>query len=300
MKNKNGISDGKWFDILVVALSIIIIIIVAYPLLFVLSASVSDPLSVTQGKMWLFPVDFNLNAYKEIFSNEVIWTGFRNTLIYTTLGTAINLALTILLAYPLSRQDLPGRNLVTLFIVFTMFFNGGLIPTFLVVQNLGLIDTIWAMVLPNAIATWNVIIMRTYFQESIPWELQESAMIDGASNFTMLTKIILPLSKPIIAVMVLFSAVGHWNSWFNALIYLRRDDLVPLQLVLREIMLVSDLSGSEQTGAVQGITGIGDRLLFGESVKYALVVVSSLPVLVIYPFVQKHFVKGVMLGSLKG
>lgn len=299
-KGKNGISDGKWFDIILVTISILILIIILYPLIFVVSASFSDPLAVMRGDMWLLPVNFTLDAYREILTNDRIWIGFRNTILYTTLGTFINIVLTTMLAYPLSRKDLPGRNIVTFLIVFTMFFNGGLVPTFLVVQNLGLIDTIWAMVLPNAIGTMNVVIMRTYFQKSIPWELQESAMMDGASNITMLIKIILPLSKPILAVMILFYAVGHWNAWFNALIYLRSDSLVPLQLVLREILLVSELSGAESTSGAIEISGLGERLLFGESIKYALVIVSSLPVLVIYPFVQKHFVKGIMLGSLKG
>lgn len=166
------------------------------------------------GEMWLWPVDFTLDAYNEVFKNSAVWSGYRNTLIYTVLGTVINIVLTTLAAYPLSRRDLPGRNIFMLVIVFTMFFNGGLIPTFLVVEGLGMIDTFWAMIIPNAIATYNLIVMRTYFQSSIPWEIQESAMIDGCSNTKLLWKIILPLSKPIIAVMVLFYAVGHWNAFF--------------------------------------------------------------------------------------
>ncbi len=208
------VSDGKVFDIIIVFLSALIILVVLYPLIFVVSASFSDPAKVMAGEMWLWPVDFTLDAYNEVFKNSAVWSGYRNTLIYTVLGTVINIVLTTLAAYPLSRRDLPGRNIFMLVIVFTMFFNGGLIPTFLVVEGLGMIDTFWAMIIPNAIATYNLIVMRTYFQSSIPWEIQESAMIDGCSNTKLLWKIILPLSKPIIAVMVLFYAVGHWNAFF--------------------------------------------------------------------------------------
>ncbi len=291
------ISDGKAFDIGVYIISAIILVLVLYPLIFVVSASFSDPAKVMSGEMWLFPVDFTLDAYVEIFKNDAIWNGYRNTIIYTTLGTAVNILLTTLAAYPLSRKDLPGRNILMFLITFTMFFHGGMIPTFLVVQGLGMVDTIWAMIIPNAIATYNLIVMRTYFQTSIPWELQEAAMIDGCSNTKMLLKIILPLSKPIIAVMVLFYAVGHWNAFFNALIYLRNDELYPLQLILREILLVSSMGGTEDAGSQ---FGMDDKLLLGESIKYALIIVASIPVLIMYPFVQKHFVKGVMIGSIKG
>ncbi|MGP4039599.1 carbohydrate ABC transporter permease [Gracilibacillus sp. D59] len=296
IQSSSKISDGKIFDIVVILISAVILVIVLYPLLFVLSASFSDPAKVMNGEMWLFPVDFNLDAYAEIFKNSEIWIGYRNTIIYTTLGTIINIGLTTLAAYPLSRRDLPGRNLMMFLITFTMFFHGGLIPTYLIVQNLGMIDTIWAMVIPNAIATYNLIVMRTYFQTSIPWELQEAAMIDGCSNIKLLFKIILPLSKPIIAVLVLFYAVAHWNAFFNALIYLRDDALYPLQLILRQILLVNQLGGTDSAGQF----GMDEKILLGQSVKYALVVVASVPVLIMYPFVQKHFVKGVMIGSIKG
>lgn len=290
------VSDEKWFDIAVVIISAIILIIVLYPLIFVVSASFSNPQKVMNGEMWLFPVDFSLDAYISILKNESVWNGYKNTIIYTIGGTFINIILTTLAAYPLSRRDLPGRNIFMFIITFTMFFSGGLIPTFLVVQQLGMVDTMWAMMIPNAIATYNLIVMRTYFQSSIPWEIQESAMMDGCNNMQMLWKIILPLSKPIIAVMVLFYAVGHWNAFFNALIYLRDDSLYPLQLVLREILLVTQANATEGLDSV----GLGDKLLLGESIKYALIIIASLPVLIMYPFVQKHFVKGVMIGSIKG
>lgn len=291
------ISDGKVFDIGVLIISAVISALILYPLIFIVSASFSSPEKVMSGEMWLFPVDFTLDAYSEVFKDGDIWNGYKNTIFYTIGGTFINIILTTLAAYPLSRRDLPGRNIIMFIITFTMFFSGGMIPTFLVVQGLGMVDTFWAMIIPNAIATYNLIVMRTYFQTSIPWELQEAAMIDGCSNWKMLWKVILPLSKPIIAVMLLFYAVGHWNAFFNALIYLRDDKLYPLQLILREILLVSQ---ANMTDEISSEIGLDEKMMLGESIKYALIIIASLPVLVIYPFVQKHFVKGVMIGSIKG
>ncbi|ACX63062.1 carbohydrate ABC transporter permease [Paenibacillus sp. FSL H8-0457] len=287
-------SSERLFDILIYAIAAIIIVIVLYPLLFIVSASFSDPARVLNGEVWLLPKGVTLDAYENILHNDKIWTGYRNTILYTTIGTAINIIMTILAAYPLSRPDLPGRNGIMVLITLTMFFNGGLIPTYLLVKDLGMVDTMWALIIPGAIATYNLIVMRTYFQSSIPWELQEAAHIDGCSNWRLLFSIILPLSKPILAVMVLFYAVGHWNSFFNALIYIRNEDLHPLQLVLREILLIS------QSDAVDGSVGLEKSILLAESIKYAVIIVSSLPVLLMYPLVQRHFVKGVMIGSIKG
>lgn len=279
---------------MIYAIAAIIIVIVLYPLLFIVSASFSDPARVLNGEVWLLPKGVTLDAYENILHNDKIWTGYRNTILYTTVGTAINIIMTILAAYPLSRPDLPGRNGIMVLITLTMFFNGGLIPTYLLVKDLGMVNTMWALIIPGAIATYNLIVMRTYFQSSIPWELQEAAHIDGCSNWRLLFSIILPLSKPILAVMVLFYAVGHWNSFFNALIYIRNEDLHPLQLVLREILLIS------QSDAVDGSVGLEESILLAESIKYAVIIVSSLPVLLMYPLVQRHFVKGVMIGSIKG
>lgn len=287
-------SSERVFDAIVYAIAAVIIAIVLYPLLFVVSASFSDPAKVLNGEVWLLPKGVNLDAYTNILQNAKIWTGYRNTILYTAVGTVINIIMTVLAAYPLSRPDLPGRNVMMVFITLTMFFGGGLIPTYLLVKNLGMVDTMWALIVPGAIATYNLIVMRTYFQSSIPWELQEAAHMDGCSNWRLLTHIILPLSKPILAVMVLFYAVGHWNSFFNALIYIRSEDLHPLQLVLREILMIS------QSDAVDANVGLEDKILLAESIKYAVIIVSSLPVLVMYPFVQRHFVKGVMIGSIKG
>ncbi|MGG4032400.1 carbohydrate ABC transporter permease [Paenibacillus cisolokensis] len=286
----------RGFDAAVYAISGLILLSVLYPLLFVLSASFSDPVMVMNGEMWLWPKGFTLDAYKEIFRFDAVWNGYANTLLYTSVGTVVNVVMTTLAAYPLSRRDLPGRGALMFAITFTMFFHGGLIPTYLIVKDLGMVNTMWAMVVPTAIATYNLIVMRTYFQNSIPWELQEASLIDGCSNTRLLLHIILPLSKPIIAVMVLFYAVGHWNAFFNALIYLRDDERYPLQLVLREILIVSQSSFLDESGSTFGMT---EKLLLAESIKYGLIIVASVPVLILYPFVQKHFVKGVMIGSIK-
>lgn len=282
------ISDGKVFDIGVLIISAVISVLILYPLIFIVSASFSSPEKVMSGEMWLFPVDFTLDAYSEVFKDGDIWNGYKNTIFYTIGGTFINIILTTLAAYPLSRRDLPGRNIIMFIITFTMFFSGGMIPTFLVVQGLGMVDTFWAMIIPNAIATYNLIVMRTYFQTSIPWELQEAAMIDGCSNWKMLWKVILPLSKPIIAVMLLFYAVGHWNAFFNALIYLRDDKLILYSLYLEKFSFVSQ---ANMTDEISSEIGLDEKMMLGESIKYALIIVASLPVLVIYPFVQKHLSK---------
>ena len=293
--NRSVWSDEKWFDTAVNVVAALILALVLYPLIFVVSASFSDPVKVIEGKVWLLPQGFTLEPYKLVFENESIWSGFRNTLFYASLGTFTNVVLTIIAAYPLSRRDLPGRNLLMFIITFTMFFNGGLIPTYLLVKDLNMINTFWAMIVPTAIAAYNLIVMRTYFQTSIPYEIQESAWIDGCSNIRLLFNIIIPLSKPIIAVIVLFYVVGHWNAYFNGLIYLRDRELFPLQLILREILI---LNQSDDLGMSQ--VGMAERVMLAESIKYSVIIVSSLPVLLIYPFIQKYFVKGVMIGSIKG
>jgi putative aldouronate transport system permease protein len=284
----------RLFNVVICALAAIIIGIVLYPLLFVVSASFSDPAKVLGGEVWLLPKAVTAEAYVEIFHNKEVWIGYRNTIVYTVVGTVINIIMTILAAYPLSRPDLPGRKVLMLFITLTMFFSGGLIPTYLLVKDLGMVDTMWSLIVPGAISTYNLIVMRTYFQSSIPWEIQEAAHMDGCSNWRLLLNIILPLSKPILAVMILFYAVAHWNSFFNALIYMRDESHYPLQLVLREILMFS------QSSAADGTVGLEDKILLAESIKYAIIIVSSLPVWIMYPFVQRHFVKGVMIGSIKG
>ncbi|WP_214627732.1 carbohydrate ABC transporter permease [Paenibacillus agaridevorans] len=292
---KSKPSDEKLFDIILYVIAAVIMVIVLYPLLFTVSASFSDPSKVLNGQVWLLPKGANIEAYANILKNDKIWSGYGNSILYTAVGTIINIVLTTLAAYPLSRPDLPLRNGIMVLITLTMFFGGGLIPVYLLVRDLGMVDTMWALIVPGAIATYNLIVMRTYFQSSIPWELQEAAHMDGCSNWRLLVSIILPLSKPILAVMVLFYAVGHWNSFFNALIYIRDEAKYPLQLVLREILLISQ-SAQIDGGSV----GLEKQILLAESIKFAVIIVSSLPVLIMYPFVQKHFVKGVMIGSIKG
>ncbi len=283
------------FDVILILLSVIIMVIIAYPLFFVVIASFSDPQAVLGGKITFWPVGFNLESYKMILKEPKIWNGYRNTIFYTVLGTFINFILTTLTAYPLSRKDMPCRKLLTFFITFTMLFSGGMIPVYMVVRGLNLTDTIWAMVIPGAISTYNMLVMKNYFQSSIPEELHEAAAIDGCGHFQSLLRVILPLSTPIIAVIILFYAVGHWNAFFNAIIYLRDQRLYPLQIILREIMLQNSLE------AVGGdMIGMYEKVMRGETMKYAVILVASAPVLAFYPFVQKYFVKGIMVGAVKG
>ena len=289
---RDSAGDRLFIQILTV-ISFIILIVVLYPLIFVLSSSFSSGDAVMFGKVILLPVDFSVEGYYLVLQESALIRGFRNSLLYMGVGTTINLIMTTLLAFPLSRKKMPGRNLIMFAIVFTMFFSGGLIPTFLIVNRLRMVDTFWAMVIPNAVSTFNLIIMRTYFQNSIPEELYESATLDGCGHFRYLLRIVLPLSKPIIAVLVLYYAVGHWNSYFNALIYLRSSSLISLQLALRNILLANQITGGGQES-------FGEMAKIGLTVKYAVIVVSSLPVVILYPFIQKYFIKGVMIGAIKG
>nr|WP_245600178.1 carbohydrate ABC transporter permease [Paenibacillus harenae] len=278
-----------------VSLSLTVLIVV-YPLVFVISASFSDPSHIMKGNVWLWPVEFTLDSYTKVFQNKNILNGYLNTIVYTVVGTAINLLLTTIIAYPLSRKDFAGRNVITGFMVFTMFFSGGMIPTYLLVRDFGMLNTIWALVIPGAVSVWNVVIMRTFFQSSIPYEIQESAQIDGCSNIRILLRIVLPLSMPILAVMTLFYSVGHWNAFFNALIYMTDRGRFPLQLFLREILIQHEMTDMVQ---VQD-ESLVKHMMQVEGLKYAVVVVANLPVLLLYPFLQKYFVKGVMVGALKG
>ena len=291
---KKSLND-RIFDYVIILISVIIMILIAYPLYFVIIASFSKPEAVLAGKLTFLPVGFNTKSFQMVFQEAKIWIGYRNTILYTVLGTVINLILTTLCAFPLSRKDMPYRTPLTFLVSFTMLFGGGMIPVYLVVKNLGITDTIWAMVIPNALNTYNMLVMKNYFQTSIPGELQEAASIDGCSHFQTLLKVVLPLSKPILAVITLFYAVQHWNAFFNAIIYLRNEKLYPLQIVLREILLQNSLE------AVGGdMTGMYEKLMQGETMKYALIIVASVPILIFYPFVQKYFTKGIMVGAVKG
>lgn len=291
-----------FFKIFVYCFLFIIFVIVFYPLVYILSASISDPNMVSGGEMWLWPRGINFNGYKLIFHYHQIWTGYRNTIFYTVFGVAINLFVTLPAAYALSRKKLIGRNFFMVMFVFTMFFSGGLIPTYLLVKNLGLMNSVWAMVLPNAAAVWNIILCRTFFQVTIPKELEDAAIIDGCSTTKMFIKIVLPLSMPIIAVMMLFYGVGHWNEYFNALIYLSDKNRYPLQLVLRQILVLQHLGSDHMNAAISNDTAqaMQQSESIAEIMKYSVIVVSTLPMIIVYPFLQRYFVKGVMIGSLKG
>nr|WP_235601498.1 MULTISPECIES: carbohydrate ABC transporter permease [Bacillaceae] len=288
--------EDKIFDVLNLLLITGVCLSVIYPLYFIVIASISDPDAIYAGEVWFWPQDVTLDGYKRIFEDSTIWNGYKNTVVYTVVGTVIQVTCTLLAGYALSRRDLSGRTLITVVFVFTMFFSGGLIPTYLLVKDLGLLNTMWAMILPKAVAVWNVIVARAFFQSTIPGELLEAAKMDGCSNTKFFTRIVLPLSKPIIAVMVLFYAVGQWNSYFDALIYLNDENLYPLQLVLRNILTQNEMS----VQMMGGIDNFAAQQRVGEMIKYGVIIVAALPLLIIYPFVQKYFVKGVMIGGIKG
>ncbi|NKI22224.1 carbohydrate ABC transporter permease [Paenibacillus dendritiformis] len=281
------------FEVFNILFLLLLCLVTLYPFIYVLFASLSEPAWVVQqrGLIW-HPSGLNLEAYRLVFDNPMITSGYLNTLFIVSAGTCLNVFMTALGAYGLSRQNVMWKNPIMFFIVFTMFFSGGLIPSYLLVTGLGMLDSLWALIIPGAVSAFNLIIMRTAFQ-SIPHSLEESAKLDGANDFTVLIRIILPLSMPVIAVMILFYGVGHWNSWFGAMIYLRDRELYPLQLVLREI-LITNSTDSMLTSA-----GTADKMPIGETIKYATIIVATVPILLLYPFLQKYFVKGVMIGAIK-
>lgn len=267
-----------------------------YPFWNIFVSSISSPAAISaKGAMLVWPEGTNLDSYILVFKNPMILTGYRNTLFLVVVGTSLNMLMTVFGAYALSRKWLMGRKYMMLLITITMFFGGGLIPSYLLVRKLGLYDSLWAVILPGAVSSWNIIMMRTYFL-GIPDSLEESALIDGANDFQILFRITIPVSVPIMAVMVLFYAVGHWNAWFGASIYIRNQDLFPLQLVLRRILL----TGAKLHEFDLGYLGGADRQMIFKGLKYATVVVATVPILMVYPFIQKYFVKGIMIGSLKG
>ena len=297
---KSGKIKKMWgdriFDVINAVLMIFICLVIAYPLYYVLLASFTDPTIVNSGKILLYPENIFLGGYKKIFQYRPIWTGYANTLIYTLGGTAAAIAATIPCAFALSRKALWGRRVLNFLFTFTMFFSGGMIPSYIQVLQLGLMDNIGAMVLPGALSVYNMIVARTFIQSSIPYELYEAASIDGCSDARYFFSMVLPLSKAVIAVIALFSAVGHWNSYFSAMIYLNDPNKYPLQIILREILIMNkvDLSMVMDPEMQIAMAHTADVL------KYSLIVVATVPILVVYPFVQKYFVKGVMIGSIKG
>ena len=293
---KNYSACDKAFLFVVILVLTLFFITVLYPCIFVVSASFSSGTAVQSGRVVLFPVDLTLEGYKTVLNTPTVWVGYRNSIFYTVVGTLINLALTMTAAYCLSRKDLPGCNFIMLAFTFTMFFSGGIIPMYIQVRNLKLLNTMWSLILPGAISVYNLIVARTFIVSSIPGELLEASQIDGCSDVRYYLSIVLPLSGAIIAVEALFYAVGHWNAYFNAMIYLSKRSLYPLTLYLREILMASNIDPSTVTdpelqARLIDMVGI---------IKYALIVVAVVPVLLFYPFVQKYFVKGVMIGSVKG
>ncbi|MBT2759075.1 carbohydrate ABC transporter permease [Mesobacillus foraminis] len=297
LSKKGKSTSDLIFDMVIFVLCAFVFLIVAYPLYFVIIASVSDSTLVSTGQVTLYPKGFSLFGYKEIFNDSRIWVGYKNTIIYTVLGTAVNLLFTLPAAYVLSRPEFKARRALMFIFVFTMFFNGGLIPTYLLIKELGLTNSMWVFILPFSVNVFNLIITRTFFETSLPKELFEAAQMDGCSHFQFFGKIALPLSKAVISVVGLYYLVGHWNDFFTGLIYIRDYSLQPLQIVLRDILLANQVFAE---GAGSGGAAGGYAQKYADQIKYGVIIVSTLPILLVYPFIQKYFEKGVMIGSVKG
>jgi putative aldouronate transport system permease protein len=298
-KPRNKIREtgvDRAFNVVNYTILTLFLLVILYPLVYVVSASFSDGAAVIAGKVVLWPVNFSLFAYQKVFSYPLIWSGYGNSLFYAVVGTLVNVTMTLIAAYPLSRRDLPGKNIILALFLFTLFFSGGLIPTYLLVKDLGLRNTRWALIIPQALSVFNLLIAITFIRTSIPVELLEASQLDGCSDIQYFTRVLLPLSTPLIAVLALFYAIGHWNQFFAALLYLTNKDLFPLQIILRDILISSQVDMS----MIEDIKSMAAREALRELLKYALIVVASVPVLIIYPFAQRYFVKGIMLGSVKG
>ncbi|MEV0283711.1 MULTISPECIES: carbohydrate ABC transporter permease [unclassified Kribbella] len=296
-RNRSGLADHAYTVVAATVLGAAVLAIV-YPLYFILVASFSEPDAVNNGQVWAWPAGFTLDGYERLLSDSRVWQGFANSALYTGFATAISVALVLSAGYALSRKDLPGRNLITGLFLITLFFDGGMIPRYLVVKELGLLNTFWAMVLPNAVAVWNLLIARTYFRSAIPEEVREAAQLDGASEFGYFFRIVLPLAKPLVAVLVLIHLVWNWNAFFDALIFLTDESKFPLQLVLRNILVQSELSANGNLSSDLASYAAQQRV--GELVKYGMIVVSTLPLLIVSPFAQKYLTRGGVAGALKG
>ena len=290
------------FDAINIFIMAILLLIMLYPLYYTIIASFSDPYAMLRGEVFLGIKGFTFASYKEVFKRDSIWTGYLNTSFYTVAGTILALAVTIPCGYALSRRGIKGKGIIMGLFVFTMYFSGGMIPFYILVKGLGLLNTRGVMIIPAAFSVYNMIVVRTFYQSTIPEELYEAAMVDGGSQLYILTRIVLPLSSAIIAVISLYVAVGQWNSYFNALIYIDRSELYPLQLILRSIIMQSQklqITGNENMSSIE-LQDLMRKQMTAETMKYSLIIISSLPMLIAYPFVQKHFVKGVMIGAIKG
>ncbi|GAB2553300.1 carbohydrate ABC transporter permease [Gracilibacillus alcaliphilus] len=283
----------KLFKYFNVTILIFIVFVTLFPFFNIVAQSFSSESYINSGQVSLWPKGFNVETYRVIMSDNMFWVNYKNTVVYTVVGTVISLVLSTMIAYPLSKKRLKGRRFLTLFFVFTMFFNGGLIPNYVLVTSLGFGNSIWAIVIPNAISVFNMLIMRTFFQ-NIPEELEEAAIMDGSSTFGILFKIVLPLSKPILATMMLFYAVAHWNSWFPAFIFFTEKELFPVSIYLRNM-----IKGAE-TAVGAGATSADNMVQISSNIKSVTMVLTVLPILMVYPYIQKYFVSGVMLGSVKG
>lgn len=283
------------FDICLYTVFTIVLLIILYPLWFIVIASFSDPSAVSTGKVLFLPSGFTFDGYKSLLGQRDIWIGYKNTILYTLVGTLFALAVNIPAAYAFSRKDLVGRKPLTFFFIFTMFFNGGLIPTFLTVKDFGLYDSFWVIIIPFSVSVYNIIVARTFFENSLPPDLWDAAQIDGCGNLQFFFKMVLPLSKAVIAVIGLWVAVGHWNSYFNALIYLKDSNLYPLQLIIRNILITNQMQASLGTGEAAQIA-----LRTANLMRYAVIIIATVPIMCIYPFVQKYFNQGVMIGAVKG
>ena len=292
--NKQKQFSEHMFDFFVYGVAILLILVILYPLWFVIIASFSNPADVANGNVWLLPKEWKLEGYQKLFEQPLFWRGYFNTILYTLLGTAVALFVNIPAGYALSRKDLFGRKWVSIFIIVPMFISGGLIPTYLVVKQVGLVNTFWVMVVPFAVSSYNIIVARTFFNNNIPDGLWEAAQIDGCSTVRYFFSIVIPLSKAILAVIGLWTAVGIWNSWFNALIYLTDENLQPLQLILRRLLINNQMLQSQATGELAS-----ELRATADMMKYAAIVVSTAPIMMLYPFLQKYFNKGVMIGAIK-
>lgn len=299
-KKTKRCKEDVFFDIVVFILLTIILVIVAYPLYWVVISSVSNPSAVSSGDVIWKPIGFTWKGYAEVFKNGAVMRGFLNSIAYTVSGVSVNLIVTLPTAYALSRSVFSGKKPITIFYMITMFFGGGLIPTYLVVKNLHMLNTMWALILPGCLSVYNMIVARTFFKSNISEELYEAAEIDGCTQGKFFFKIALPLSKAIIAILVLYYGVGHWNAYFSALVYISDKEFYPLQLVMRNILITNEtaLSQTATTQAARELLREKQQLI--DVMKYSLIIISSIPVLILYPFIQKHFVKGVMIGSVKG
>ncbi|MCH9274860.1 carbohydrate ABC transporter permease [Bifidobacterium amazonense] len=289
---------GDWVaDIVIWVLLALIVAVVVYPLWFVVIASFSNPAMVSTGKVTILPVDINFGGYEKVFSDSRIWIGYKNTIVYSVVGTALNMIVTLPAAFALSRVDFKPRRVILFLFTFTMYFAGGLIPSYLLYKDLNLLDNMWVFILPGAVSVWNLIIARSFFETSIPEELHDAAQIDGLSFFGYFLRIVIPLSSAIIAVLGLYYFVGHWNDYFTGLIYIRTDTKQPLQMVLQNILLANQ---TQQGGAGNGGQSALQQQQLADQIKYGVIIVSTAPLLILYPFLQKYFNKGVMIGAVKG